>query len=381
VPGDDRAVVLYVDDEAGNLRVFEANFRSRFRLLTAPSGEEGLTLLDQHAHDVGVLLADQRMPGMTGAELLEKAREAHPDIARMIVTAYSDVHAVMDAVNRGQVSRYFVKPWNRDELGAALDEALRVHQMQVKLREYQSRLLRSERLATLGQFAAGIAHELMNPVSYVSQNVTVLREELDHVLRYAAEALQENPRERVAQVLDGLPSLLQDLEMGTQHIRTVASNIRTQARGEEPEKDCDLVDVTTWAAKLARPEIGHRARVQVRGEAMKVHCGPIKLTQVLLNLMVNSAQAISEGKAGLIEVTWAAEDKHVLVRISDNGSGIAPEHLPKVFQPLFSTKPAGVGTGLGLGICRELVRSMDGELTLESALGQGTTVTLKLVKT
>ncbi len=112
-----RTAVLYVDDEPSNLKVFQVGFQQRFEVHTARSGEEALQLLAASPGRFGVLLTDQRMPGMTGAELLERAQVAAPEVQRMIVTAYSDMDAVFDAVNRGQVHRYFVKPWNREVPG------------------------------------------------------------------------------------------------------------------------------------------------------------------------------------------------------------------------------------------------------------------------
>src|SRR5216684_1320865 len=111
MPPDESPAVLYVDDEPINLRVFEANFRTKFRVLTCQSASEALAILGTRAQEIGILISDQRMPNMTGVELLERTREIAPDVQRMVITAYSDMQAVMDAVNRGQVSRYFVKPW------------------------------------------------------------------------------------------------------------------------------------------------------------------------------------------------------------------------------------------------------------------------------
>src|SRR5215217_3747926 len=150
--------VLYVDDDALNLRVFDANFGQRFRIFRSASPSEALTLLEQRKGEIGVILSDQRMPGMSGVELLERARSLAPEARRMLVTAYADMQAVIDAVNRGQVTRYFVKPWDRADLLAALEEGLRVFALEQKLREVEGRMLQAERLATLGQVTAGIAH-------------------------------------------------------------------------------------------------------------------------------------------------------------------------------------------------------------------------------
>jgi two-component system, NtrC family, sensor kinase len=375
----DAPAVLYVDDEPINLRVFEANFKQRFRVVTCGSGAETLERL-RTLGEVAVLVSDQRMPGMTGVELLEKARELLPDAQRMVVTAYSDMQAVMDAVNRGQVSRYFVKPWVKEELLGALDEAVRVYGLTLRLREMQARLLRAERLATLGQVSAGIAHELMNPVSYLSQNVEVMRTELATVTAYLSPRLLERPDAEVQAALEELPHILHDVEQGAHHIRQVALGIRNQVRGQDVEETSDLADVASFVSKLARAEVRNRGQLVVRGPSVHVHGGPVKLSQVLLNLIVNAAQAMDDGaRGGRIELGWEAEDgESVRVWVTDNGRGIPLELQQRVFEPLFTTKPVGVGTGLGLSICRELVTELGGVLTLSSEVGKGTTVEFRL---
>lgn len=378
VPTDGPAV-LYVDDEPINLRVFEANFRSRFRIYTCQSGEEGVDLLAKKGAELAVIISDQRMPGMSGVEFLEKARALLPDVRRMLITAYSDMQAVMDAVNRGQVVRYFVKPWVKEELSAALNDAIGIFTLQGKVREIESRMLRSERLAALGQVSAGIAHELMNPVSYLTQNVTTLRRELDALRAWAAPKLMREPDAEVQHTLEDLPSLLEDVETAARHIRQVAISIRSQARGEDAEGHSDMQHVVDFAVKLARAEIRDRARIQVRGESLPVGLGPVKLCQVILNLVVNSAQAM-EGleRAGLIEVRWWKAQGAARLEISDNGAGIPEEVQKRVFEPLFTTRPVGTGTGLGLPIVKEIVETAGGTLELCSVLGEGTTLKITL---
>ncbi|MGZ3458898.1 MAG: sensor histidine kinase [Archangium sp.] len=375
----DLPAVLYVDDDALNLRVFEANFGQKFRIFRCSTPAEALTLLEQKRNEIGVILSDQRMPGMTGVELLERARTLAPDAKRMLVTAYSDMQAVIDAVNRGQVSRYFVKPWDRAEVLAALEDGLRIARLELRIREVEGRMMKAERLATLGQVTAGIAHELMGPVGYLSQNVASLRRDLECVVQYASKHLAADPSPEVASVLEDLPSLLQDLATGADHLRGVALGLRAQARGEDMEASADVAEVVSFAVKLARAEVRERARITTMGEPMKVTFGPVKLCQVLLNLIVNAAQAMEgTGRPGRIEVRWATREQDVVLTVADNGCGIPQELQEKVFQPLFTTKPVGIGTGLGLSICKELVTQAGGGVRLSSKQGEGTEVELTL---
>ncbi|MBF5041420.1 response regulator [Aggregicoccus sp. 17bor-14] len=369
--------VLYVDDDALNLRVFEANFGRRLPIILCASPAEALGVLEQRRAQIGVVLSDQRMPGMTGVELLERARSLAPEARRMLVTAYADMQAVIDAVNRGQVTRYFVKPWDRADLLSALEEGLRMATLEQRVREVEGRMLQAERLATLGQVTAGIAHELGAPVSYMSQNVASLRRDLGTLLAHVGPSLQKDPALR--DIASDLPDLLRDLEQGTQHLRRVADSLKAQARGEDAEQSSEVSEVSDFVARLARPQLRERARLSTQGDPVHVRCGPVRLTQILLNLVVNAAQAMEgTGRAGRIELRWLAREQDVQLTVVDNGCGIPVDLQEKVFQPLFTTKPVGVGTGLGLAICRDLVGQLGGALTLQSVPGEGTRVDVTL---
>ena len=380
-PLDDSPAVLYVDDESINLRVFEANFRGKFRVLTCQSATEALAILGARGQEIGILISDQRMPNITGVELLERAREIAPDVQRMVITAFSDMQAVMDAVNRGQVTRYFVKPWMKEELESALESALRIYVLQAKLREIESRVLQAERLATLGQVSAGIAHELMNPVSYMAQNIAAVRDDLKVLAEYLRARLREHPNSDVARIVAELPESLDDIEAGSQHIRQIALGIRAQARGEDQAETSDLAEVAEFASRMAKAEIRQRAKLVVNGKPVWVRGGPVKLCQVLLNLIVNGAQAMDgTGRRGQVEVSWHEQGEQIWLTVTDNGRGIPPEFLDKVFKPFFTTKAPGEGTGLGLSISRDLVEGMGGSIHLHSTPGVGTTVEVLLQK-
>ncbi|NBD10678.1 MULTISPECIES: sensor histidine kinase [Corallococcus] len=373
----DLPAVLYVDDDALNLRVFDANFGQRFRIFRCSSPNEALALLEQRRGEIGVVLSDQRMPGMTGVELLERARTIAPDAKRMLVTAYADMQAVIDAVNRGQVTRYFVKPWDRAELLAALEDALKIARLELRIREVEGRMMKSERLATLGQVTAGIAHELMGPVGYLTQNVSSLQRDMHRVVQYVSRHLATDPDADVSSTVEDLPALIKDLSEGASHLREVALGLRAQARGEDMEATADVAEVVSFAVKLARAEVRDRARLTSNGEPVRIVFGPVKLCQVLLNLIVNAAQAMEgTGRAGRIDVRWAARDEEVVLSVVDNGCGIPVALQERVFQPLFTTKPVGIGTGLGLSICRELVTQFGGQLRLSSTPGEGTEIEL-----
>jgi DNA-binding NtrC family response regulator len=130
--------VLYVDDEINNLNSFKASFRRDFEIYTASSAKEGRKILD--SQEIGVIITDQRMPGMTGIEFLESILPIYPDTIRILLTGFSDINAVMDAINRGQVYKYLVKPWQNDELKMYIENALEIYHLRKENKELAKKL-------------------------------------------------------------------------------------------------------------------------------------------------------------------------------------------------------------------------------------------------
>lgn len=376
--------VLYVDDELSNLEDFQAVFGDRFSVLVATSGGAALELLAARASDVGVLLTDQRMPGMSGADLAEKVAQLYPDIVRMVLTGYSDTTTALESINRGQVSRFFIKPWNRVELGAALEEALRMRALQAKVRAFEVQLLASSGLLTVGQMSAGLAHELMNPIGYISQNLASLRREFELLKRYLEPHLPTAPGE-VKSAVEDLPPLLADLETGVGHIRSVSGRVKDTVRGPscDQEETTEVHSVASFVVRMARSESGALLQLSVQGPNVQVRCGTVRLTQVLLNLVLNAVHAVEQmPHPGQVELSWGVDrsptSASVFITVRDNGCGIAPELQEKVFEPMYTTRGTAGGTGLGLGLCRQLLREVSGDLTFVSTPGEGSAFTVRL---
>lgn len=133
--------VLYVDDEVNNLTAFKASFRRNYNIITAKSAEEGMKILDEN--EIEVILTDQRMPEMTGVEFLQSIIEKHPNPMRILVTGYSDIDAVIDAVNKGQIYKYISKPWENDYLKMAIDKAYEVYSLRKENQELTKSLIRA----------------------------------------------------------------------------------------------------------------------------------------------------------------------------------------------------------------------------------------------
>ena len=228
----------------------------------------------------------------------------------------------------------------------------------------QARLAEADRLAAVGTLAAGVAHEINNPLAYLLGGV-------DHVERELA-ALPGG----LAGALDEVRTVLGEMRTGGERIRHIVRDLKTFSRPDQDERgDVDLRTLAEASLHMAAPQMCSRARVvRELGPVPIVHANEASLGQVLLNLLVNAAQAIPEGRAGTNEIrvsTRTDRAGRAVVEVADTGEGIRPEHLGRIFEPFFTTKPHGFGTGLGLWISRNLVAAAGGELEVESKAGGG----------
>jgi signal transduction histidine kinase len=355
--------VLFVDDEPENLAVFEAACADRFPVLTASSAAKGLELM--RTHEVGVLLADQRMPGMTGLELLEQVQAQFPQTVRMLVTAYSDLNTAIDAINRGRVRRYLRKPWDHDELHATLAEALDLYQMAAKVSTLERRLVETERVYSLGVIAAGLARELKNPVGAMNANVVRARE----IVRSVATTTRADTRGASvvrAQLFDADEELAEAL-VGLGRILDVVRGIELPTR-EGAEETADLTEVLRLTMRLVQTELRSSASLELDVKPVPPVAGSTaKLGQVVLNLLVNALQAMAwePRSKKMLSIRLVPEDGWVRFEVADSGPGIPPDLLPHVFDP-FSPAGRDRGTGLGLAISRTIVEEIGGHIEAEN---------------
>jgi two-component system, cell cycle sensor histidine kinase and response regulator CckA len=235
----------------------------------------------------------------------------------------------------------------------------------------EQRLMLADRMASMGTLAAGIAHEINNPLAYVLANLGFIQEEV-------AELRSAIPDSR----LRGLTELISQAEDGAERVRLIISDLKSFSRADTSDHGpVNLERVLDSAISMTWNEIRHRAQLHKSYAGLPaVRGNEARLGQVFLNLLVNAAQAISVGHAAenRITVHGVGHQGRVVVEISDSGVGIPSEILPRIFDPFFTTKPVGVGTGLGLSICHNIVASCGGELTVESRMGEGSTFRVSL---
>ena len=387
-----------------------------FQVEVVVGGKEALALLDHDRFDV--IVADINMPDMSGLELLTTLRMRSVETPIIMLSSVSRTGEVLRAIHQGAFD-YVVKDEAIEPLRLALFRAIehvrlvkenarllgelqhlnaelegRVRERTfalelantrllaersqleatlARLNETQEQLVQMEKMASIGLLTAGIAHEINNPLGFILPNFEM------------AEAWLESAREgkthdRVRS-LEDLAELLGECRRGLDRIARLVRQLRIFSHpGRQDLGPVDVDAVVRSVVLLVEQEFSGRVGVTVySGHDCTARANDDQLRQVLLNLLLNAAQSFtSPGAGGRIEAFIERRDEEIVIRVMDNGCGIAPENLRRVFDPFFTTKAVGRGTGLGLAISRDLVKKMDGNITLESQLGRGTSVTITL---
>ena len=270
----------------------------------------------------------------------------------------------------------------------------RAHQ---ELKQAQSKMVQTAKLAGLGEMVAGVAHEINNPLSFVSNNVAVMQRDLGEVTQLLAmyrdaEALIlpvepstvetiQNFRDQMDMdyTLENMPGLLNRTRDGLRRIQQIVKDLRLFARLDE--SDLNEVDLNAGMESTLNIVAGHAKKKQIRLKIQStplplVTCYPAKINQVVLNLVSNAIDASPED--GTVTVRTAVEALGVRIEVEDNGTGIEPAVRDKIFDPFFTTKPIGVGTGLGLSISYGIIQDHGGTIEVDSEVGVGTTFRIHL---
>jgi len=234
-----------------------------------------------------------------------------------------------------------------------------------------AQLIQSQKLAAVGELSAGIAHEINNPIAIIAQET----EWAAHLLSEA----EKQPAPDFAEVRDSLREIRSQVD----RCKNITHKLLDFARKREPVlQDVDVARLVDDMARLVDKEASYKNVTLTRDlpeDLPTLRTDAPLLRQVVLNLMTNALHAVEKG--GAINVTAQAADAHMDISITDNGCGIPQENLDKIFNPFFSTKPPGQGTGLGLSLCHNLVQGMGGAILVDSIVGQGTTFTVRLPRT
>jgi two-component system, NtrC family, sensor kinase len=282
------------------------------------------------------------------------------------------------------------------------DKTRMLHQRNIELSKTNERLiqqqasmLKQEKLATLGTLAAGVAHEINNPLAFVTSNISALEDY--HRAYHAMFEFVKDLRTRMTpdkvedlnaeiskldlEYLDqDLPMLMTETLEGLDRVKKIVLSLRNFARSQDGERAySDINEGIRSTLRLVQSEIKQGIDVQLSlGDLPKVNCNPSEINQVILNIVVNAAHAAKDRAHPHIRICTTTNDRHIQVSIEDNGHGMSPHTLKNLFMPFFTTKPIGEGTGMGMAIAHKIVEDHGGELSVTSQEDVGTTFTLTL---
>lgn len=399
--------ILIVDDEEALRTLFVTVLGDRYDCVPAADAQEALELL--RTQQFALVITDVQMPGMSGVDLLRKIVSDYPDVATIIVSGIDRSQRVIDALRLGALD-YLIKPCDIEVLQLSVERALErrtlfrdgrrykqelerrneeLARQKAELVRLQAQLVHSETMASLGQLAAGVAHELNNPVGFIYSNAESLSgytSDLDRLLRAYDEALPPELASRVDSIkreihfdrlLPDLGSIVADCRDGAQRIREIVLNLRTFSRLDEAElKRVDIHAGLDATIRLLSQYFssGRITLTREYGALPLVECFAAQLNQVWMNVLTNAAQAIGSAP-GEVRITTRMENEAVCVEISDTGTGVSAEVLKRIFDPFVTTKPVGEGTGLGLSISYGIVERHGGQISAKSTVGKGTTFT------
>ena len=403
--------ILIVDDSRLVRSVFLKTLETNYDCATAACYDEAVELLANLTFDVAIV--DVIMPGLSGNELLRKVVTTYPATTVIMVSGVDQPQRAINSLKQGAFD-YLIKPCELSVLEVAVERAFEHRALKREAQRYkdtlevrnsdlqkgrahleqlQSKLVQNEKMVGLGQLAAGVAHELNNPVAFVHGNLDILHQTtkalVDLLNFYESadlpSAIVDQATEMKASIpylsaIDELDSVIADCKDGADRIKDIVQNLRTFSRLDEAEfKKVDITEGIEATIRLLSQYFvgGNIELVKELREIPAVDAFGGQLNQLWMNLLVNATQALG-GKPGRVQVATSSDEEFVTVTITDNGAGIAKQDLRRIFDPFYTTKAVGEGTGLGLSICFGIVERHAGTINVASDLGTGTSFTVRL---
>ncbi|NER26844.1 MAG: response regulator [Symploca sp. SIO1C4] len=402
--------ILFVDDEISLHRIINLKFRKKIRdnewnFIFASNGLEALQKLLENSQ-ISLVITDINMPEMDGLTLLEKLNDIDLNLKAVVLSAYSDMNNIRTAMNLGAFD-FATKPIDFYDLEVTINRTLDYVQKnrtnQQRLQQAQTQLIQSEKMSTIGQLVAGVAHEINNPVSFISANLyhaeAYINDLINHWRLYEQKLpnpgveIENNAEDiELEYLLTDLPKLISSMKEGTKRISEISTSLRTFSRLDTVESVNFNIHEGIDSTLLI---LNHRLKGNNKSPAIEiikeyndlplVNCYPGQINQVFMNLITNAIDALEDSNQGrsfadikanpntITICTEVLEDNNsVAIRIKDNGLGMSAEIQEQVFDYLFTTKAVGKGTGLGLSISRQIVEEKHrGKLKCISSPGMG----------
>ena len=347
--------ILYVDDEEHNLHAFRATFRRQYEVYTAISAAEAENVLEQHP-DIKVIISDQRMPGVTGVEFFKSVKTTYPDAIRILLTGYTDIEALSDAINEGDIYRYVTKPWNELELKNCIINAFDRYNNRAELKEKVNELQKTN--DELSRFIYSISHELRAPLASAMGIIQLAR--MENIIDANSRADEYwTMLEECCNALDyNITNTLQYYKTRKFHIVQEKINF---------DEMCSRI--------IALHRTAHNAHdvsiTQAVSQHLDFYGDTFRIETILGNLVSNAIKYQDPQKTNKrIDVKIGVNEKEAILNVSDNGIGISEQNKEKIFQQFFRGN-FEKGSGLGLFIVKEALDKINGNVVVQSELNIG----------
>jgi signal transduction histidine kinase len=373
---------LVADDEPDMLRFLKSQLAPHYEVLEAVDGQQAIEKAAQFLPDI--ILLDMMMPEKDGLQACRELRErtSTQSIPIIMLTARADEETKLAALGAG-ASDFLPKPFSTTELHVRIKNLVESHQLQSKLskqnqalestieqlKETESQLVQTEKLASLGRMSAGIIHEINNPLNFATTGL--------YTLRNKGKYLAPEQQEEYAEVL-------KDVEEGIKRVKTIVSDLRMFTHPETESRDqVEVADVVGSALRFLANEWKDRVQIDQKLDPRQtVWANKNKMIHVFTNLLQNSLDALKDkefnnGEKPAITIDGAVTNGRSIVRLRDNGPGIDAKHLDKIFDPFFTTKDVGEGMGLGLSICYRIIQECGGRISVSTESGKYCEFTLE----
>jgi signal transduction histidine kinase len=396
--------ILIAEDDPVSQKLLEKIIRREgYNAIPVNNGKIAWEMVKKE--NVDMVITDWMMPEMNGLELCREIRAA--DLSRyvyvILLTSMDQTEDAVAALDAG-ADDYIRKPFDPNELKARILSGKRIIELEDNQKKANAQLFQSEKMASIGQLAAGVAHEINNPTGFVSSNLKTLTDyqnDLNNLITHYRKLitdLKETGRENLPSsikkqieqianleeeadidfILEDIMDLISDCKEGSARIKKIVIDLKDFAHpGEDKIQSADINDGIETTLNVVWNEIKYNATVNKElGKLPMVNCYPQQLNQVFMNLFVNAAQAMK--KQGEINISTRADNGFVEIKIGDTGSGIDKKNLARIFDPFFTTKDVGKGTGLGLNVAYNIIKKHKGTIDVKSKVGKGTVFNIRI---
>lgn len=376
-------ILIAEDDPVSRITLQKVLEKLGYDVIIAVDGDQAWEIIKEK-NSPQLMFLDWEMPGLNGPEICEKITKEIGNkrfFYKIMLTGRTDKNAVSEALGLG-ADDYMAKPFSITELTARLNVGERIVAMYERGREQTKQLAQADRMVSMGIIAAGVAHEINNPATFIFGNIQLIDEMWGRVCAQLKKIPHAELDPKVSILMEEMPEILIDMNNGIRRITEIVSGLKTFTR-----TDTELRELTSIhypineSLKFCQNRLNNGIKItEFFGKELPlVNINNVEIQQVIINLLINAIDAIeSNSDTGEIVISTSCQNEYVIVDIKDSGPGVPSEVAEQLFTPFFTTKEVGKGTGLGLSISQNIIQEHGGNISVVNGEKGGATFTITL---